>query len=235
MFDIRSVTAALAAEVIAPVALATPASALPPAVDQFAPGYPFVTFDPSTTDSWTQCSGGFVARNENGAPIMLTAGHCDAGGEVALRYRPTGNWQRLGSSLVNEYSDPYSTSKPDIGVVPLNNAEVPVSSLLLGRTPVHGAILPTVGQRLCKEGESFVCGTVTKVTSSKVFFDADNRRGDSGGPVYAENGDGSVTAVGIVSGMPDGCTPNPGAERSCGGTTVAELIAPWLQRWGLTI
>jgi len=48
-------------------------------------------------------------------------------------------------------------------------------------------------------------------------------KGDSGGPVYYRNADGTATPVGI--------TIRAGTD----GGTVAELIGPWVKRWRLRV
>lgn len=214
---------------------ATSASAMPPTVSMVAPGYPTANYTAQGALG-SSCTAGFVVRNPNDTPILLMAGHCDEGGQVAIPYRETDDWQPVGSFIANMYTPPFSLTLPDIGAVPLKSTSVPVSSDLLGRTPITGAARPTVGQRLCKVGSysATTCGNVIKVTSSKVFFTAFNRQGDSAGPVYFENGDGTVTAVGLDSGMPSlDCGIDIVGNRDCGGITVAELIVPWMQKWQL--
>lgn len=215
------------------------AAADPPPVSRLAPGYPVNTYD-AAGNAVSSCTAGFVVHNEKGTPMMLTAGHCDAGGLVRVLYGDTGEWEPVGAFLASMHREPFSEVRPDIGVVPLDRSAVPVSADLLGRTPINGPAIPKPGQRLCKIGSfsGFTCGTVTNVTANKVFFDAHNRHGDSGGPVYLDNNDGTVTAVGVDSGTPDDhaeCVTGQQGEQDCGGTTIAELVAPWMAKWGLSL
>lgn len=228
----------LAAGALAAQLAAAPiAAAQPPPVDVVAPGYPMRSDDPNRSVV-SNCTVGFIVLNARGTPIMLTAGHCDEGGAQSVFYRGTGAWEPVGTFLINEF-DPTFADGPDIGVVPIKNTVVPASADLLGRTPVTGAARPTVGQRLCKVGSysGTTCGEVTKVTSSKVYFEGFTRHGDSGGPVYLQNGDGTVTAVGITSATPDDqadCRIDTTGARDCGGTAIAELVVPWLRKWDLS-
>lgn len=229
----RSLTAVMIAAT-ALVVSAPPASAEPALL---APGYPLATRTPDGSPG-NRCTTGFVVRNNINAPVLLVSGHCDAGGNVGVYHQPTGDWLPVGSFFLNTYGPPITISTPDIGAVSLTSAAVPVSGDLLGRTPVRGAAIPEVGQQLCKHGEisGTSCGTVIQVTENKVYFTAANRLGDSGGPVYIDNRDGTITAVGIDSAIPEySCKTNDfsGAE-DCSGNTIAELVVPWMQRWGLS-
>lgn len=234
----RLVGVAIVTAALIPVVTTARSSAEPPPVDKVAPGYPVGNYTTSG-DQASSCTAGFVVHNHKGTPILLMAGHCDEGGAESIYYRATNDWQPLGSFAVNMYKPPYKDTARDIGVVSLSETTVPVSTDLLGLTPVTGPARPAVGQHLCKVGSysGMTCGKVTKVNSSKVFFEALSRHGDSGGPVYFENGDGTVTAVGLDSGTPDDeadCRIDVTGKRDCGGTTIAELIEPWMQKWELS-
>ena len=65
------------------------------------------------------------------------------------------------------------------------------------------------------------------------MFLAPGQCGDSGGPVYLNDSDGTVRAVGILirGGAP--YTPQPGCSAPA-KFSVAELIQPWLDEWRLT-
>jgi hypothetical protein len=86
------------------------------------------------------------------------------------------------------------------------------------------------GQQLCHYGlisgdrhGGPECGPVVEVQPNTVRFDAHVTQGDSGGPVYYRNADGTATPVGITIRAGDD------------GGTVAELIGPWLTRWHLRL
>lgn len=213
-------------------------------VDVIAPGYPIQVLD-RAGQLITDCTAGFTVRDAAGIPLMLTSGHCDGGGLVGVFYRGTGQLEPLGSFVRNVFEDsapgePYVPELPDIGVVGLSATSVPVATSLLNRTPITAVARPRVGERLCKVGSytGMSCGTVTKVSSSKVHFTAANRHGDSGGPVYRENGDGTVTAIAINNAMPNpeaDCRIDHTGARDCVGTVIADLVQPWMNRWGLRI
>ncbi|QZY43939.1 S1 family peptidase [Mycolicibacterium austroafricanum] len=235
--------AALFAAAVTLIASSPPADSQPPPVDVIAPGYPVSSLDPSG-NVISACTAGFTVHDSAGTPLMLTAGHCDEGGLLEIYFRGTGDFEPLGSFIRNGYEsppgEPFNATLPDIGLVGLSATAVPVAIALLNRMPITAVERPRVGQRLCKIGSytGISCGTVTKVTSSKVHFGAFNRHGDSGGPVYRDNGDGTVTAIAVNSATPDDeadCQVDHTGAQDCGGTTIAELIQPWMTRWGLTI
>jgi hypothetical protein len=68
------------------------------------------------------------------------------------------------------------------------------------------------------------CGPITDVGPAKVKFLAPVEKGDSGGPVYCRNADGTATPVGITIRAADE-----------DGGTVAELIGPWLNAGTLSV
>ncbi|OBI21214.1 S1 family peptidase [Mycobacterium sp. E2497] len=185
------------------------------------------------------CTAGFLVRTSTGLPGVLTAGHCNRPGEASkvtmnlggvLPYATLGTFaQTVSEGVLNE--------QHDIGLILLNGDNVP-------RNPAVGAALPVsgvatnlqTGQELCKfgigSGEA-ACGQVTEVTDSKVVFLAPGQCGDSGGPVYLKQGDGTVRAVGILIRGGDPNTPMPRCSAPA-KFSVAELVQPWLDKWGLT-
>jgi hypothetical protein len=110
---------------------------------------------------------------------------------------------------------------------------VPTDTRIIGirpvTTPVHDTHL-AAGQQLCHYGlitgpqhSGPACGPIVNVSTTKVRFLAPVDKGDSGGPVYYRNADGTATPVGItIRGASD-------------GGTVAELVGPWLKRWSLSL
>ncbi|SIH24087.1 endopeptidase [Mycobacteroides abscessus subsp. abscessus] len=176
------------------------------------------------------CTMGFLAHDVTGQEFMLSAGHCDGGGEVDIHYSKTGGYENIGS-FVKSIREPNGVDGEgaDVGLVKLNGS-VPADLRVIGIRPITGSTSQVaVGDSLCHFGyvSSFEksapqCGHVTEVSPTKVVFDAPAIGGDSGGPVYKRNSDGTATAVGItIRGDQNG--------------TVAELAEPWLRQWGLTL
>ncbi|CPT23939.1 endopeptidase [Mycobacteroides abscessus subsp. abscessus] len=177
------------------------------------------------------CTAGFLAHDNTGQQVMLSAGHCNHGGEVDVHYSGTGGgYENIGtfSKAVSEPHGP-DAEGADIGLVKLNGS-VPSDPRIIGLRPVTGLTSQvTVGDVLCHFGyvsalEQIApkCGPVTDVTPTKIVFTAPAIGGDSGGPVYKRNADGSATAVGItIRGDKEG--------------TVGELVEPWIRKWGLTL
>lgn len=169
------------------------------------------------------CTAGFVARNQHGAPVMFTAGHCDVGQRVQAGSAPTGLIP-AGDIVASAYGGDEGEA-PDIAVMKLTgslnldpnvDAELPVG----GTAPIIAN-----GMTLCKQGATTgrSCGSVIESSSSKVKFAARIAPGDSGGPVWGYTSTGSIFAVGIT------------IRQTTDGYAVAEMIDPWLQRWNLTI
>ncbi|OBH10734.1 trypsin-like serine protease [Mycobacterium sp. E1747] len=185
------------------------------------------------------CTAGFLVRTAAGQTGVLTAGHCNRPGGPAkvtmnlggvLPYTTVGTFSQTVSEGVHN-------EQHDIGLVILNGDIVPQSAAIGASLPVSGvATNLQIGQELCKfgmgSGEA-TCGPITEVTKSKVVFLAPGRCGDSGGPVYLHEGDGTVRAVGILirGGIPN--TPKPGCSAPA-RFSVAELVRPWLDKWRLT-
>ena len=112
--------------------------------------------------------------------------------------------------------------------------EVPTDTRIIGIRPVSapadGTHL-TQGQQRCHyrlisgaQHGGPECGPIVSVTPTKVRFLARVEKGDSGGPVYYRNADGTANPVGI--------TIRAGA---VDGGTVTELIGPWLKRSRLNV
>ncbi len=169
------------------------------------------------------CTAGFVARNQHGAPVMFTAGHCDVGQRVQASTVPTG-LVPAGDIVASAYGGDDGEA-PDIAVMKLTgtmNLDPNVDADL----PVGGtAPIIATGMTLCKQGATTgrSCGRVIESSPSKVKFAARIAPGDSGGPVWGYTSTGSIFAVGIT------------IRQSNDGYPVAEMIDPWLQRWNLTI
>lgn len=211
---------ATAAAVAASAMIGTAVSAA--AASVLAPGSE-VFIDGGVNAPTERCTAGFVARNGNGAAVMFTAGHCAAGGERVMMKTDTGQRVQVGEMVVSQF-DGTVGDDTDIAVLrPLGVA--PLVSSVDGAT-VTGA-LPVLyhGLTLCMLGATTgrSCGPVMEVSNSKVRFGARVDKGDSGGPVWAMTESGDALAVGVV------------IRETGDGFPVAELLAPWLKRYRLTI
>jgi hypothetical protein len=185
------------------------------------------------------CTAGFLVRTNTGQAGVLTAGHCNRPGgasKVTMNFAGVLPYATLGT-FSQTVSEGVHNEQHDIGLIVLNGDNVPQNPAIGDSLPVSGvATNLQPGQELCKfgmgSGEA-TCGPITEVTGSKVVFMAPGQCGDSGGPVYLNESDGTVRAVGILirGGAPG--KPKPGCAAPA-KFSVAELIQPWLDRWRLT-
>lgn len=209
----------------APVATASPAL---PSVDALGPGVGMSVLDSGLSDGDT-CTAGFLVRDKGGRVGLLSAGHCDQGGPVAIKLAGT-DYTRIGTF-------DGALRRGDIGFVSLMPG-VPVNAAVAGGGPVTAATdQVTVGEELCKVGLStgLQCGPVTIVTPDTVTFAATTQCGDSGGPVYAVKPGGGLAAVGITIAetMGEGTVAPP-----CGTPftfAIAQLVQPWLRGSAMSV
>jgi hypothetical protein len=185
------------------------------------------------------CTAGFLVHTSTGLTGVLTAGHCNRPGQpskVAMNLAgilPYTTFGIFGQAI----SEGIRSEQHDIGLIVLDGETVPETSAIAASLPVSGVASDLqIGQQLCKFGMSTseaICGQVLNVTDSKVAFTAPGQCGDSGGPVYVVQSDGTASAVGIdIRGF------NPGKpDAGCSAPakfSVAELMQPWLDKWNLT-
>lgn len=210
----------------AAITCASPASAAPPLPPSPAitPGAGIASHNPDWTDG-TSCTAGWLAHDQAGLPVMLSAGHCDHGA-VAMKWSQTDAYETIGT-FTQSIDQGMTGEDTDIGLITLSNNAIPTDTRVLSRRPVEGVTIDVkVGDVLCKYGNTTgrQCGAVLAApTASKVRFSAASEGGDSGGPVYLIRPDGDAVAVGVTLGHTDA------------GGTVAELLQPWLQKWNLTL
>jgi Trypsin len=184
------------------------------------------------------CTAGWLVHDITGQSGLLTAGHCDDGGGATYFNKTTG-FQIAGYFVHQAYEGDHGADA-DIAELGIANSpdvppQVPTDTRIIGIRPVTAPADDThlaKGQQLCHFG--FItgpqhggpeCGPIIDVTPTKVQFLAHVEKGDSGGPVYYRNTDGTATPVGITIRAGD----------DDGGSTVAELIDPWLKRWSLSV
>ncbi|MEB3022917.1 MULTISPECIES: S1 family peptidase [Mycolicibacter] len=222
MRTLKTAAAAIAGALMLVTAPTTSASPPLPPTRDIAPGIAIVTTNAAADDGGT-CTAGWLVHTSEGRPGFLTAGHCNRGGD-AWYSDADGNYQSIGRFTRTVHGA--SAEDSDIALVELTGS-TPSESAIIDIRPVTGAASAyrvAVGDTLCHYGMTtrLQCGEVSYVDASGVVFSAPSAGGDSGGPVYYRNADGTATAVGI-------------AIRSNEQGTVAELISPWLAKWGLTL
>ncbi|MFZ1165223.1 hypothetical protein [Mycobacterium sp.] len=166
---------------------------------------------------------------------MLTAGHCDRDGAVTY-FNETKGFQVVGWFNHKVYEGDHGVDD-DIAVLGIGNSTngppVPTDTRIIGIRPVTMAVDDSrlaSGQQLCHYGlisgarrGGPECGPIVDVQPTTVRFRAHVDKGDSGGPVYYRNADGTATPVGIT------------IRAGEAGGTVAELIDPWMKRWHLVL
>ncbi len=185
------------------------------------------------------CTAGFLVRTSTGQAGVLTAGHCNRPGEpskVTMNFAGILPYATLGT-FSQTVSEGVHIEQHDIGLIVLDGDNVPTTSAIGASLPVSGVTTDLeIGQQLCKFGMGSgqaACGPILDVTESKVIFLAAGQCGDSGGPVYLIQSDGTVRAVGILIRGGDPRTPNAGCSAPA-KFSVAELVQPWLDKWNLT-
>ncbi|WP_253861806.1 S1 family peptidase [Mycobacterium asiaticum] len=190
-------------------------------------------------DGGMACTAGFLVRKASGQTGVLTAGHCNKTGEASKVIMNAGSvpYQTVGT-FGPTISEGERGEAHDIGLIWLDSEEVPhIPAIAATSTPVSGVAGELrIGQQLCKFGMKTgrtECGQITDVTESKVVFLAASQCGDSGGPVYLLDDDrAAAVGIHIRGGRPN--DPHPGC--SVPATfSVAELVRPWLDQWGLSV
>lgn len=159
---------------------------------------------------------------------MLAAGHCDKGGTVVIKL-PGADYTRISAFDVGR-------ERGDIGFVALMPG-VPVSASLTGIERVKGSPTTSPRMRCCARWALPPAASVGPSPTSRPARSPSERprNGDSGGPVYSVNPDGSATAVGITSAgtLGEGTVAPP-----CGTPltyAIAQLIQPWLRGSAMSI
>jgi hypothetical protein len=185
------------------------------------------------------CTAGFLVHTSTGQAGVLTAGHCNRPGKPSKVVMNLGGilpYAKLGT-FVRTVSEGVHSEQHDIGLIVLDGDNVPQSPAVAATLPIAGVTTDlSIGQELCKFGMSSgeaECGPVLDITDSKVTFSAGGQCGDSGGPVYLIQPDGTATAVGIDIRGSNPANPNAGCLAPA-RFSVAELVQPWLDKWHLT-
>ena len=90
-----------------------------------------------------------------------------------------------------------------------------------------GAEQIQIGLPFCKFGAitGETCGVITDVDGTLVETSVFSLQGDSGSPGFVKNPDGTVSAVGLLAGSPEGDDY----------TTYFTMVGPVLAQWGLRV
>ncbi|ORJ60373.1 S1 family peptidase [Mycobacterium simiae] len=193
----------------AAVFAATAQAAAPP-----APGI-------QVSDGITKCTTGFAAQGGDGGYYLFTSGHCNHGAPFTYDDNVP-----LGAVTSSEEEG----DRRDAAIIRLDPAAgVPVGDVAGQR--VHGVLRTSQikpGMPFCKLGAitGETCGVVKAIDGEVVEVNVFAQPGDSGGPGYVKNADGSVTAAGLVMSTSLAGDPN---------TTYFVMVQPLLNRWGLHI
>ncbi len=200
------------ASVMAATAFANTALAAPPPT-------PGIEVD----DENGRCTAGFAAQGNDGSYYLMTSGHCDAHDGSQWTY---GDDVALGRISASEQEG----DKRDAAIIRLDpSVGAPVGDI--GGTYRVRDVLNLsqlkVGMPFCKFGSvtGETCGAIKGIEGDVVEASVYSLNGDSGSPGFVKNGDGTVSAVGLLMSSPDGDDY----------TTYFALVDPLLGKWGLRI
>lgn len=174
------------------------------------------------------CTAGFVVRSADGAPHVLTAGHCrqDPNNSTVLQRTPNSD------TYVGQYTRwVVNRHVRDMAIVDIAPASIPLVAALDGRPVVRIMSAADVRREnpiLCKSGArtGLSCGPVTDINENIVSFRAWDEPGDSGSPVYVVQPDNTIAAVGILYAHSDDAQ---------GRIIHATLVEPTMRDWGLSL
>lgn len=177
-----------------------------------------------------RCSLGFNVTMSNGAPGILTAGHCTAAGN---------QWSLTqGGRPVATVQESVFPGNGDFALLSYNNANTNAPSEVdtgNGTVQIQRAANPRVNQNVLRMGSTtglndgrvtglnatvnYPEGRVTGLIQTTVCAEG----GDSGGPLFTQDG----TALGLTSGGAGDCTQ--------GGVTFFQPVTEALQAFGAQI
>ncbi|MEB3021488.1 S1 family peptidase [[Mycobacterium] crassicus] len=199
-----------------------------------------INVSPADGSDNISCTAGFLVRTKDGQPGLLSAGHCNkpgGPGKVAVHHGGLYKYPVVGTFTESVY-DGNDWNDFDIGLITIDHpGKIPLTSEIDGH-PVTGlADRVEIGDTLCHFGirsGGAMCGPVVASEENKVRFTATGTCGDSGGPVYQIQPDGTAQAVGIFTAVSNGDYSEP----TCDGPhqySVGQSIKPWLAAWELTL
>ncbi|MGW7282019.1 S1 family peptidase [Streptomyces sp. NPDC054844] len=174
-----------------------------------------------------RCSLGFNVRSGSGVDYFLTAGHCTAG--AGTWYANSGRTTVLGSTAGSSFPG------NDYGIVRYTNSSISKPGTANG-VDITRAATPSVGTTVIRDGSTTGThsGRVTALNATVNYGGGDIVRGliqttvcaepgDSGGPLYSNNG----TAYGLTSGGSGNCRT--------GGTTFFQPVTEALSAYGVNV
>ncbi|MBW0019799.1 MAG: trypsin [Mycobacterium sp.] len=172
-------------------------------------------------EDW-KCTAGFAAQGDDGSYYLFTSGHCD---------HPEGSlWTyEQGVPLGMITASEEEGDRKDAAIIRIDpGAGVPIGDV--GGRPVRDVWDATqiqVGTPFCKLGAvtGETCGAIKNIDGELVIASVHAKPGDSGSAGYVKNADGTVSAVGILS----------GSLNDDENTSVFVLVQPLLGRWGLRL
>jgi hypothetical protein len=175
-------------------------------------------------DENNQCTAAFAATGNDGSYYLMTSGHCDAHNGSQWTYGDDD--VPLGKISASEYVG----DNKDAAVIRLDPSVGAPAGDVGGKYPVRDVLSLSqihVGMPFCKLGAitGETCGAVKGIEGDVVEASVFSLPGDSGSPGYVKNEDGTVSAVGILSGSPEGDD----------NTTYFPLVHPLLGKWGLQL
>lgn len=197
------------------IALTMFASTAPARADAPQPGMP-------VEDESSSCTASFAAQGDDGGFYLMTSGHCD--------HHDGSVWTYAGGAPLGRITASENDgANKDAAIIRLDPAAgAPIGDV--GGRPVRGVFGAgeiQAGMPFCKLGavSGETCGTVSSVEDDVVTASVFSLKGDSGSPGFVTNPDGTVTAVGILMGSPQGDD----------NTTYFVLVSPLLGKWGLRL
>ena len=169
-----------------------------------------------------RCTAGFAAMGDDGAYYLLTSGHCDAA--------DGSEWTDEQSAPLGRISASEDDGDHDAAMIRLESRAGMPNGHVGGIYPVRDVLRPDqiqIGMPFCKIGAvtGETCGVVTDVGGNLVEASVFSLQGDSGSPGFVKNPDGTVSAVGLLAGSPEGDDY----------TTYFTMVEPVLSQWGLRV
>ena len=169
--------------------------------------------------STANCTAAYVAKKANGTIVMITAGHCIWGSGGASTTWKHGSSRVVGESLGVVFSDGKVADVGMIEIASILGQMDPVNQFMKGRSgPDITTLVGTldgenqfINDTVCRFGTTSFkdCGpikkklvanesvatnlagvTVSRTITKTMELDFDSEPGDSGGPVYSQNGNG---------------------------------------------